>query len=245
MIKTIVLFGKFILAITIFLLLHSCNIKTNFGNGIDGNGNITTEERKINDNFTSIEVNSGIEVVVEQSNDKFVSVETDSNIQKIIDIKVINGVLTIEPTDSYNTSIVKVTVRMPKIEALDVSSSANINSIGTLKGDNISIDASSGSEVDVDLSYDSISLDASSGSSISAKGIGLKLETNASSGAEINAFDLMINEITADVSSGANTEINPIVKLKASASSGGNIIYKNNPKSISKYESSGGNIGNE
>ena len=95
------------------------------------------------------------------------------------------------------------------------------------------------------LKFVSAPLDASSGSTITTKGIGLNLRTNASSGAKINAFDLLTNDISADVSSGANTNIHPIVKLKASASSGANIRYNNQPKSISIDESSGGSIEKE
>ena len=246
MIKVIILLIKFIIAATLALFLNSCNVKTDFGNGKKGNGNVSTEVRNVSENFSSIDVESGIEVVLEQSSDKFVSVEAESNLQKSIDTKVENGVLIIELNESINaTKTIKIIIRMPKIEALEASSSSKINGIGTFKGESISIDASSSAEVDVTLKYDIITLDSSSASSITAKGLGLKLETSASSGAEIEAKELLVNEITADASSGANMTINPIVNLNANASSGANIMYKKEPKSISKDESSGGNVGRE
>ncbi len=246
MVKVIILLTKFIITAAIALLLNSCNIKTDFGNGEKGNGKITTEVRNIKENFSSIDVSSGIEVILEQSSDKFVSVEAESNLQKLIDTKVENGVLMIEPNEEINaTKTIKVTIRMPKIEGLDASSGSAIKGIGTFKGDAISIDASSAAEVNVNLKYDDITLDSSSGSSINAKGIALKLETSASSGAEIEANELLVNEVIADVSSGANIKIHPIVNLNGNASSGGNITYDIEPKSISKDESSGGNVGRE
>ena len=95
---------KFIVAATIALLLNSCNIKTDFGNGEKGNGKITTEVRNIKESFVSIDVSTGIEVILEQSADKFVSVEAESNLQKLIDTKVANGVLIIEPNESINAT---------------------------------------------------------------------------------------------------------------------------------------------
>ena len=157
MIKAIMLLTKFIIAVSIALLMNSCNIKADFGNGVDGNGKITTEVRNISNDFSSIDVNSGIEVIVSQSDDQFVSVETDSNLQKLITTKVENGVLIIEPTEPVNeTQTIKVTVRMRKIEILEASSGSKIRSSGSFKGENISIDTSSAAEVDVNLKYDNI-----------------------------------------------------------------------------------------
>jgi Putative auto-transporter adhesin, head GIN domain len=246
MIKIIIMLTKFIIAATIALLMSSCNIKADFGNGEKGNGKITTEVRTIKEEFSSIDVNSAIEVVLEQSNDKFVSVEADENLQKLIDTKVENGVLKIEPNESINASkTVKVIIRMPKIECLDASSSSIIKGIGTFKGEAISIDASSASEVNVNLKYDDITLDASSAGNINAKGMAIKLETSATSGSQIEANELLVNEVTADVSSGGNIKIHPIVSLNGSASSGGSIRYDIEPKSITKDESSGGNVGRD
>jgi Putative auto-transporter adhesin, head GIN domain len=246
MIKVIIMLTKFIIATTIALLLNSCNIKADFGTGEKGNGKLTTEVRNIKEDFSSVDVGAGIEVVLEQSKDKFVSVEAESNLQKLIDTKVENGVLIIEPNESINaTKTIKVTIRMPKIEGLEASIGSAIKGIGAFKGDSISIDASSAAAVNVNLKYDNITLDASSGSSINAKGIALKLESSASSGSEIDANELLVNEVDADVSSGGNIQVHPIVKLNGNASSGGNITYNIEPKSITKDESSGGNVGKE
>ncbi len=246
MIKIIILITKFIIAFTIALFFNSCNLKADLGDGKKGNGNLTTEVRFINKGFESIDVDSGIEVVLEQSSDQFVSVEAESNLQKSIDTKVYKGILYISPNESINaTKTIKVIVRVPKIEGLDASSSSKIKGIGTFKGENISVDASSSAEIDVNLEFDNISLDSSSASLIKVEGIALKLESSASSGSEIEAENLLVNKVNADASSGAKTKIHPIVILVANASSGGSISFDKNPKTVSKIESSGGNVGRE
>ena len=134
---------KFIVAATIALFLNSCNIKADFGNGTEGNGKTTTEVRNVSKNFRSINVGCDIEVILEQSDRVFVSVEAESNLQKLIVTKVERGVLIIEPNESISPNkTIKVVVRMPNIEGLEASSSSKIKSIGYLKGDSISIDAS-------------------------------------------------------------------------------------------------------
>ena len=246
MIKLISILTKFAVVFLISILFASCKYDVNFGNGEKGDGKITTETRIISDSFTGIDVSTGIQVVLEQSENQSVSVEADSNLQKIIDIRVENGVLMIDPLESINPSkTIVVKVKTSKIENLNASSGSEIKGIGTFKGENISVDASSAAEVSVTLKYDNITFEASSGSSISAKGLALKLDSSASSGSEIEAYDLMVNDVISDVSSGGNVKIHPIIKLNATASSGGNIAYKDEPKSITKEESSGGNVGRE
>lgn len=246
MIKIISILTKFIVVLIISILFASCKTDVNFGNGEKGNGKITTETRKIADSFTGIDVSTGIQVILEQSENQFVSVEADGNLQKIIEIRVENGVLMIDPSENINPSkTVIVRVKTAKIENLNASSGSEIKGTGTFKGENITIDASSAAKITANLKYDSINLEASSGSNIIAQGLGFKLDSCASSGSEIEASDLFVNEVIANVSSGGNIKIHPVVKLNANASSGGNISYNVEPKSIEKEESSGGNVGRE
>ena len=246
MIKIITIFTKFIVVAIIAFAMHSCNFKLDIEPGEEGNGKTTVEVRKINEDFTGIKVNSGINVVVMQSDEKFLSVETDSNLQKLVDTKVVNGVLHIEPNQHYNTtSGVKVIIKMPIIENIDLSSGSSIKGLNVFKGDNISVETSSAATADLNLKYDIIDLDASSGSSIKCKGIGLILNTDASSGANIESYGLFVNDVITSVSSGAKTDIHPIVSLDADASSGARVSYDSNPKSIKVNESSGGNIGKD
>lgn len=242
MVKIITLLTKFIVVSLVALLFSSCRHMGNL-NSIQGNGDITTENRNADSDFKSIEVSYGIDVVVEQSNNKSITVEADSNLQNHIKTEIRNGVLIINSNQSYNSSKTpKVTVKMPIIEGLQASNGSNIESANTLKGENITLNASSAAEINVNIEADNISLDSSSGSEITASGKALKLETSASSGSDINADNLLANDIDADVSSGATTNVHPIVSLKAEASSGGDINYNTSPKSIQKKLSSGGSI---
>lgn len=56
MIKIITKITKFIVAALLALFFSSCNHSFHIGNGIKGNGNLTTETRNVNEDFKSIEV---------------------------------------------------------------------------------------------------------------------------------------------------------------------------------------------
>lgn len=246
MLKIITLITKFILVALTALLFASCNHSINL-NSIEGSGNITTEKRTVEGNFKSIEVNNSIDLVIEQSDKMEIVVEADDNLQKHITTKVENGTLVIsfDKNSFSNAGSKKVTVKMPVIDELEATSSATITSKNTLKGENIRLNTSSGATIDISIESDTITCDTSSGSSITINGKALKMETTASSGSEINATKLLANEITADVSSGASINVHPIVSLLAEASSGGDISYDIQPKTIQKKTSSGGTISQE
>jgi Putative auto-transporter adhesin, head GIN domain len=242
MIKVITIITKFIVVALIALLFSSCNHAFNLVNGIKGSGKITTETRTVNEDFKSIEVSSGIKVIVEQSDSKLITVETDENLQKHIITKVENGVLKIECDESYNLESPVVNVKMPVIHGLSSSSGSEIISPKTLITDKIDVKSNSGSKINITVEADAISLESASGSSIEASGKALNLVTSSSSGSNIEADKLMTNEVIAQSASGSSTSIYPIVKLEAKASSGGSIRYYKDPKTILKEENSGGSV---
>ena len=246
MIKIITLITKFIIVTLVALLFSSCNHSFSFGNGIKGSGNITTENRPINQDFKSIEVSYGIKVIVEQSNNKSITVEADDNLQKHIITKIENGVLKIESDKNYNsTETPKVNVKMPVINGLSSSSGSEITSSKTLISNDINAKSSSGSTININVEADAITLESSSGSNIEVSGKALKAKTSSSSGSTIDAKNLMANEVISQSTSGSSTSVYPIVKLEAEASSGSSIVYHKIPKTISKKETSGGSVNEE
>jgi len=246
MLKLITLITKFIVTAIMALLFSSCGHSINLGTGIKGSGNITTETRTVNEDFKKIEVSHGIKVIVEQSDNKSITVEADENLQQHIITKIENGVLTIESDEGYNateTPIVKV--KMPLTNGLSTSSGSEITSIGALITENIDVESSSGSRINITVEADAIKMESTSGSSIEVGGKALKAETSSSSGSTIDAKKLMANEVVSQTSSGSNTSVYPIVKLDAKASSGSNVSYHKIPKTVLKEESSGGSVSQE
>ena len=246
MLKLITLITKFIVAALMALLVSSCGHSINLGNGIKGSGNITTETRTVNQDFKKIEASNGIKVIVEQSDNKSITVEADDNLQQHIVTKIENGVLKIESDENYNaTETPLVKVKMPVTNGLSTSSGSEITSSGTLISENMDVKSSSGSQININVEADAIKIESTSGSSIEVGGKALKVETSSSSGSTIDAKNLMANEVFSQTSSGSSTDVYPIVKLDAKASSGSNISYHKIPKTVSKEESSGGSVSQE
>jgi hypothetical protein len=246
MVKFIVFCTKIIISIIIALLFTSCHANIDFGNGIDGNGNVRTEKRDVEGSFTKIEASRGLNVEVEQSKLYSVEVEADDNLLEHITTKVENGTLIIttnENIDECESKIIRV--KMPTITSLETTSGAEITGQNTFLGINLNVKSSSGSEIDIEVEIDAVDCETTSGSSITIKGKALSLTSSSSSGSEIEAGDLMVNEIISESTSGSSTLVHPIELFRAKASSGGSIEYNHSPKTLTKEESSGGSISKE
>jgi hypothetical protein len=225
-------------------ILISCN--ENFNTGIQGSGNIIKEKRAVTVPFEKIVSSSGVTVIVEQGAPASLEVETDDNLLQYVITKIENGTLIVKIEKSIDTqSPINVTVKMPTIASLESSSGSTISSKNTLRGNGISLNTSSGGEIEAVVEYEKVYCESSSGSNITVSGKALNLQTSTSSGSEINAEELVANEITSDASSGSFTKVKPIVKLKGTASSGSSINYFQKPRTLIKEESSGGSVSNE
>lgn len=235
-----------LLVLFLFIGFTSCKHNINFGNGIDGSGNIITEKRNINQQFTKISVSTGVNVIVEQGSPAEVEVETDDNLIEYIITKVENGTLIVKIDGNIDMmTTINVRVKTEVISSLESSSGSSITSKNKLQGTSITLKSSSGSEINTELEYETVSCESTSGSEIKASGKALRLETRSSSGSEIDAANLAANEVYAQSTSGSSTVVKPIVKLDAKASSGSSIDYVQEPKNISKEETSGGSVDKE
>lgn len=247
MLKFAILCTKVIAMSITAVLFSSCHIKDlQIGEGIDGNGNVTTQTRKVENNFSKIEVNRGLNVIIEQSDLYIVEVEADANLQSLITTTVENGTLIITTDENIDKATAKnIRVKLPTLSSIETSSGSSVTIKRTYKGSNVSVKSSSGSESDLNLEFDNISCESSSGSSIIVKGKALKLTTDSSSGSDIEAQGLLVNEVVSHSSSGSSTDVHPIVSLIGKASSGSSINYDGSPQSVVKEESSGGSVSKE
>lgn len=246
MMKLIVYTTKIALTATVALLFASCRFDVDLGPALKGDGNVVTENRNNDTPFTGIEISRGLELEVVQSNERSITVVADNNLQDHISTDISNGILTItSDVDFKDAASKKIIVKLPEITSLQASSGAFITSTNILKGQSIGFTSSSAGEIKVTVEADNVTVESSSGSTVNLKGKALKLETDASSGSVINAEQLLANDVISDASSGSVTEVNPLVSLKAEASSGSNITYHNNPKNIRRDVSSGGSVTKE
>ena len=211
--------------------------------GVKGNRNVISEDRNISSDFNRIKVQQGISLYLTQGNSTEISVEADENIMDLLITEVKNNELKVYfEKNVYKAKARKVFLTTKNITEIRTSSGASVKTENTIHVENLILDSSSGSSIRATVDADQIESSTSSGAHINVYGETDKLSVRASSGSSIDADELLAEDVSAKVSSGANIDVNAKHSLTAKASSGGDIDYKGSPKTINKNTSSGGSV---
>ena len=146
-----------------------------------------------------------------------------------------NGKLHVKTADNHNIGKAKskkVFVTYVSLDEVGASSGADVIVNGVLEAENLTLDASSGADLEVEVFAKKLYLDCSSGADIKVSGRASDLTADASSGSEIKAKDLMVVNCKAEVSSGADITVHVKESLEVDASSGGDVKYYGNPTAV-------------
>ena len=129
-----------------------------------------SEERTIG-NFNKISISNGIEVYFTQDSIIHVKVEAPENDITSIETDVKHGVLLIKKNEKTNNAdTVKVFVSSNQLRSVKASSGAYFETIGKVTGDELTLEFSSDTKANLNLSYTSVKCKAASGSQIKFKG---------------------------------------------------------------------------
>ena len=227
--------------ISLFFLTSSCFFDG--FTGIKGNEDVQTQNRTITSNFNAIKVQQGITVYLTQGDETSLKVEADDNIIDLLKTEVKNNELKIYfEKNVYRAKARNVYLTTANISKINSSSGSEVKSENTIKTDDLTLDSSSGSSIQLTVNSNSIDCGTSSGASMHLKGTTSNFIASSSSGSSINAKKLEAENVTAKTSSGASMDIYVNGKLNAHASSGGSIDYYGKPTEINKDTSSGGSV---
>ncbi len=231
--------AKIAIAIFFSLFASSCILDANFGAGKRGNGIVVEETRNVKEDFTVVSASEGLDVFVTQGSDYKILVEADENIIDLIGTDVKDGRLKIHAIENIGRATKKVYVTLPEVTGLRSSSGADLIVQNVIESERIELDASSGSDLNVELNAQEVSAEASSGADIKVAGQTDYLYADASSGADIRAKGLIAKKCTADASSGSDISVNVTESLVADASSGADISYTGEASVETKKSASG------
>ena len=232
---------KIFISTVISFFFLSCNV--NINNGIDGKGEILTEEIVLTDNFEAVSVSKGWKVELIKAEENKIYISASKNLIPLFKYTLAENHLQIDSKKKINNlqeSVIRVYHTKPLIY-YSTQSGSQLISKGKVIGENITINTSSGSNLELNIKSKNTNISCSSGSLIILKGTSINLEANASSGSSLEAENLSVKNADLVVSSGANIEIDVKKSIEAKASSGGSITYSGNPsnKKIKKSISGG------
>jgi predicted nucleic acid-binding protein len=222
-------------------LFTSCSI--NMLNRVNGNRNVVVKERKLQDNFSGIIVSTGIEVLISQKNSHSITVEADENLHDMIITEVQNDILKIYCNKNiWRAKAKKVYVTLENLALLKATSGSDVRSETVIKTNEISVTASSGADIYIEVEVENLETNATSGADLMIFGTATNHAARATSGSAIDAYSLKSNNVIVEATSGANIRAYASKKIEARATSGGAINFKGNPAVINKKTTSGGSI---
>ncbi len=234
---------KIIVATVLSLTLFSCNFDINLNSGVKGNGNVTIEDRTLNDSFSTIKASEGLDVYLTQGNETSITVEADENLHDIILTDIEDGVLKIHCKENIGRSTSKkIFVSFKDISSIISTSGSDVYSENTISADELDLKSTSGSDMKLDVDTNILNCKSSSGSDLKLSGKTRTLIAEASSGSDIKAGNLKAESSQVKATSGADITVNTSKELTAKASSGGDIKYYGNPEKVNKTDSPSGNI---
>lgn len=235
--------SKIIVTTVLSLLLFSCNFDLNFGTGVQGDGNVQSEERMVNQPFNAIKASQGLEVYLTQGNDESILIEADENLHELIKTEVKDNVLHIYTKKNIgHASSKKIKITFKDISKITSTSGSDVTSTNTITSEHLELNTSSGSDMKLHVNTTILECHSSSGSDLKLSGNTEKLIANASSGSDIKAGDLIAESSHVKATSGADITVNTLKELTANASSGGYIKYYGNPEVVNKKDSPSGSI---
>lgn len=237
--KNLIIFTKF--ALCFICLLSTVTLSAQWG---DNDANRIEEDRKVG-SFDAINVGYGIDVHLYQSDKTSVAVKAKKEIMEHIITKVENGTLVIK-VDNWKRAKGRkdVTIHVPALEEISASGGSDVYGKGNWKMNDLEINLSGGSDLEMELTANRIECNASGGSDIDLTGSADKIDINCSGGSDVEAKKFTVKHCTVSASGGSDVEIHATESIDASASGASDITYKGNPSQVKVHSSGSSDISN-
>jgi hypothetical protein len=188
---------------------------------------------KVN-NFSSITVSSGIDLYLTQGSSESLSIKGNDDLIKDVIVEQDGAALKIRYKEGINwgrlfkNQSIKVYVTFKSLKGLTASGGSDVYTQNNIKADMLSVTASGGSDLKLNLSCKDLQLSVSGGSDAALRGTGENMSVSASGGSDIDAFAFVVNYAKVNASGGSDANINATKAIEASASGGSDITYKGN-----------------
>jgi len=219
-----------ITSILIIALLFGCQslLADNFfkrlfkNNGLEGSGDLITEERDVRE-FNEIKSSGSFDIYVEVGPVQSLKITFDNNLIDIIETEVRGKTLRIGNEESYSSDhVCKVEITVPELEAVSLSGSGDVEVVA-LKGDVFECSISGSGNVEVE-------------------GEVREVEFKISGSGEIEAKDLVADDAFVTISGSGDVRVHARESLEGRISGSGSIFYSGNPQSLSTNISGSGRI---
>lgn len=226
------------LAITLtFLLSLQSSCTYGFG-GIKGNGNVVKQDRQIG-SFSGLDVGGAFKVFLTQGEKESIVVEADENLLDIITTEVRGNTLMIKTTEDIRDSeALNIYLTFKDMEEIEVSGACHLLGENKMKFENLELDCSGASDVELKLGASDLNMDCSGASQVELYGSAKSVDLDLSGASHFDGYDLEADIYNVDVSGAAHAKVYVNKELSAEVSGAASLKYKGEPV-IKEHDVSG------
>jgi hypothetical protein len=196
------------------------------------------------DAFDKITVFGSIDVTIEKGSKEGVNIESSS--VDIDDINIKNDGLTLKISSLdkifNNRRQIKIKITYRELRAVTLNGGAELSGRMPVKGDKIELKAGSGSVMNLDIEMNVLKVDVCQGATINLEGSCHSQEIEASTGGIFNAYEMRCDSSYVKANTGGLVKLKASSLLDATASMGGQISYRGEPKVKKEQTILGGTI---
>jgi hypothetical protein len=192
-----------------------------------------SEDRPVG-HFSKLTVRGGIDVYLSQSTEESLEIEVEGIDLDDVVTEVDGDELTLSRKGQRGFSFfgdgeIKAYVTFVQLTAISASGGSDIRGRTDIEADRLSVDASGGSDVDLDVQAQSLEFRLSGGSDLNVSGRTQSVAIEASGGSDVLARSLEAEQASVKVSGGSDASIRASAAIAIDAHGGSDVSVYGNP----------------
>lgn len=196
-----------------------------------GKGEVVKEERIIGA-FDKIQIGGAQNAHLKNGSAYSVVIETHANIIDDVVLVIQNGTLSINMKNISKYDVMEFYITAPEFSGIGVSGASELNSLDTLRGEHLQIDASGASDVLLNVNYKNITSKVSGASELVLRGKTISHVVDASGASEMNAKGLSSESTVVEASGASECFVEAKSSLTYEVSGASEVKYVSKPETL-------------
>ncbi len=193
----------------------------------EGSGRLVTETRTVGD-FSGVALRGSMNLVLSQGDKTSVTVRVADNLLPLLETTVEGNRLEIgwkKGQNIYRTGPVTVTVVTPRLDALSVAGSGDVE-LGSFSTPSLKLSvAGSGNARLAQLKTDDLGISISGSGDVRGRGQAAKLNISIAGSGDVRLDDLKADEVSVRIAGSGNAEVHASKTLAVSIAGSGDVLY--------------------
>lgn len=221
--------NRYMKRILLFIMLSACLLTACEFDHVKGNGNLTTEERRIG-RAEKIRVDGGFNVELTQGPDPSLKIEADDNLQQYIEVQEDDGTLRIRYRDGVSISSqdnMTIFLTVPRLREFHLSGSGKVTGKNKFTAtDRLDLAVSGSGDIDMDVNVADVEADVAGSGNIRLRGETRSQEIGISGSGSYYGFDLKSENAKISIAGSGNGRVFADVSLDVNIAGSGSVYYK-------------------